>query len=286
MMEPENTGEADPQQERIGTLAKAIEILETVVMSEQPITASAVSGQLGFAKPTTHRIVSNLREFGLLSREAGQNPGLVEGERLIRLAIAVLQSSMRHGHRHAILEDLTRVTGESCCLGVMTGGRVVTVDAAESSAQLALRVQVGRPFPLHCTALGKTYLGLMRDSLRRRYLGNRLLRRYTANTLADNDALRLELERIRARGGVAIDNQEFVEGAVCLSVPVFSGDGKVIAALSLAAPEARWSVNTIESHLPRLKNAASQLAESLEASAFDSEVNRAVGDPVRRMVPG
>lgn len=277
-MEPQQSSDVDSQQERIGTLAKAIEILEAVILSDQPITASAVSTQLNFAKPTTHRIVSHLREFGLLSREGGQNPGLVEGERLMRLAIAVLQSAMRRGHRHAILEELTRSTGESCCLGVMSGGRVLGIDAVESQAQLALRMQVGHPLPLHCTAMGKTHLGLMRDSLRRRYVGTRLLRRYTRNTIADTDRLRTELDRVRARGGVAIDNQEFINGAVCLSVPVLSADGRLIAALALAAPEARWSIESIETHLPELESAAREIADSLESATLDDDAIPSASD--------
>jgi IclR family transcriptional regulator, acetate operon repressor len=250
--------------DRLGSLAKAIDIMEAVVTAPIPPSASGIAEQLNYAKPTAHRIVSGLREFGLLEREIG-NAGLTEGRRLITLAINVLNSASSRGPRRAILQGLVERVGETCNLGVLADGVVVYIDRVEAQWPLTLRVEPGRRVPLHCTAIGKTLLAMQPQRSRNRYLNVLELKPHTPDTIVDPARLQGELDEVRANDGLAFDNQEFLSGVICAAVPIHTRDRRLVAALGVTAPRARWSLDSARGHVPALFEAASRLGETFSS---------------------
>lgn len=244
--------------ERSSSLVKALDIVETTVREPASATTAEVAARLGLPKPTAHRIVNSLRELGFLQRESGSGR-LVEGSRLVALALDVLASATRRGPRHNILEALADETGETCNLGVMAAGQVVYIDRVETKWPLGLRFDVGSTVPIHCTAIGKMFLSQMPDRLRRKYLGTLPLTRYTENTRTDAESLEEDLERIRS-AGVSFDNCEFMSGVVCIAVPIRGRNGRTVAGLALSAPEARLTVDEARRHIPALRDVAGKLA--------------------------
>ena len=49
---------------------------------------------------------------------------------------------------------------------------------------------------------------------------------------------------------------------VCTAVPVIGRNGETLAAIAIQAPEARMNVNSARQHLPALRRAAEELAET------------------------
>ena len=88
------------------------------------------------------------------------------------------------------------------------------------------------------------------------------LTRHTATTLASRAALETELERVR-RDGHAVDAEEFVDGLVCVAVPVrAAGSDAVRCAVALQAPAARMPLAQALTLVPRLREAAVALGRS------------------------
>lgn len=243
--------------ERSGSLTKALDILEATVRQPIPSTTAELAALLGLAKPTAHRVVNSLRELGFLKREPGSSR-LIEGDRLVALALDVLASAARRGPRHNILHALAEATGETANLGVMAAGQVIYVDRVETKWPLGLRFEVGSRVPIHCTALGKMFLSHMPERQRERYLTTLPLTRYTENTHIRRQDLEADLERIRA-DGVSFDDCEFMSGVVCLAVPVRGPRGRVVAGVAISAPEARLTVEEARQHVDALQQAAEQI---------------------------
>ena len=95
---------------------------------------------------------------------------------------------------------------------------------------IRLHSEIGKRFPLHCTAMGKVLLAYS-DAATIRTITRRKLKRYTANTITDPKALRLELETVVANG-YAVDREEITRGLVCIAAPIYGVDGNVEAAIS------------------------------------------------------
>jgi DNA-binding IclR family transcriptional regulator len=63
---------------------------------------------------------------------------------------------------------------------------------------------------------------------------------------------------------VGTDNQEFIEGVVCVSVPVISDSGRVIGGIAVSAPEARVSLEEALRFVPLMRQSAARLAATFD----------------------
>ncbi len=247
-----------------GAVPKALRVLEAVATRDRPMSIAELAAALDMPQPTAHRIVGVLERLGFLAREPGRRR-IVEGRRLVGLALGAVQTAARSGAPHAILAALARKTGESCNLGVISGGNVVYVDRVESQWPLGLRFEPGSRVPLHCTAMGKLLLAQLPPPALDAQLAQAPLSRYTSTTITDGRRLRAELGRIR-RQGFSTDNQEFMSGVVCIAVPVPGRrDGEACAAVAISAAEARLTLAGVKRFLPELREAARKLSSALRA---------------------
>ncbi len=141
----------------------------------------------------------------------------------------------------------------------MAGNEVVYLDRIEAHWPLGLRFEPGSRVPLHCTAMGKTFLAHLPAGQRQRFVDTLPLKRYTRNTITIPKNLLSEIIRIRQRG-VATDNQEFISGVICVAVPIFAPTGDLCAAVALSAPESRLTLKQALRHVPALQKAANKLS--------------------------
>lgn len=241
---------------------RLMELLELLTRHAQPLALPEVIALTGWPKPTVHRMLAQLEQGGWLVREPdGRRYAMAS--RLLRLSEAALSNSAVQGVRHAVLRQLVNEIGESCNLTAMSGAEVVYLDRVESAFPLRLELRPGTRVPAHCSASGKLFLAWMAARQRRTLLDGLALTRYTAHTLTERKALEAELDTIR-REGHAVDAEEFVEGLVCVAVPVFApGQRAVRCALALQAPAARMTLAQARLQLPRLQAAAQALARTL-----------------------
>ncbi len=241
---------------------RLIELLELLSREDQAWTLPAAVAASGWPKPTVHRMLVQLEAGGWLAREPDGRHWLL-GSRAQRLGEAVLGASSRQGVRHAVLRQLVADLGESCNLTALSGAEVVYLDRVESAFPLRMELRPGTRVPLHCSASGKLFLATVPRAVRARLLDALALERHTEHTLTRREALEAELDTI-ARQGHAVDAEEYVDGLVCVAVPVRApGRRAVRCALALQAPSARLPLAAALQRLPRLREAAQALARTL-----------------------
>lgn len=245
---------------QLGAMGKAFSIIEIITRAREPLTMTAIVEASGLTKPTAHRITGMLAEMGFIERDLSRR-GYVAGERLLNLSFNTLRTSATRSFRHAILRTVSEQTGETCNFGVLAGTEVIYLDRVEAKWPLGLRFEAGSRVPAHCTAIGKLLLAELPLRERNQALSAMPLTRYTARTITDRARLDRDLEGI-SRSHVGIDNQEFMDGVVCISVPVAGADGGTIGALAVSAPEARVTLEQILAFVPAMQAAAGQLAET------------------------
>ena len=243
---------------------RLLALLEHLVAQGQPQALPEVVALTGWPKPTVHRMLAQLESGGWLQREPdGRRYALTP--RLHSLAEATLSASTQHGVRHAVLRQLVADLGESCNLTALSGAEVVYLDRVESAFPLRLELRPGTRVPIHCSASGKLFLAFLPTRQRNALLDGLSLTRHTATTLTTRAALLAELDTIR-REGYSVDAEEFVDGLVCVAVPVPAPGAKatpVRCALALQAPSARMDLGQARLQLPRLREAAQALARTL-----------------------
>ena len=243
------------------THEKALSLLETVARAGKSMPLAELASELEMPKATAHRLCSQLTELGFLARDVDERSYIV-GPRLRALAFDTCNHDSVRTLRHAVLTELVQEVGETCNFTTLDGASVLYLDRVEAPWPWRLMLESGTHVPLHCTASGKLFLGMMTPARRENLIRQITLTRMTANTLVSPEALIEECERI-AHDGYSMDREEFIPGLLAVAVPVLDTHGQVRAAIALHGPSIRLSMETALSRLPALRAAAQRMTALL-----------------------
>ena len=251
-------GERYEQLVGLGVTGKAFSVLEVVSLNPDPTMMAEIIRGTGMTKPTAHRVVNMLLDMGFLERDSF-DIGFIEGAGLVDLAYRTLAAAAPRSLRHSILQGISDEVGETCNYGVLSGGEVIYLDRVEAKWPLGLRFDAGSRVPAHCTAIGKLLLSRLPDSELPALINSMPRSAYTANTITEVQPLLSAMENIR-RDGIGTDDQEFMHGVVCVSVPVIDSSGRCLGGIAISAPEARMTLNEMLTHVSKMREAAENLA--------------------------
>jgi DNA-binding IclR family transcriptional regulator len=245
---------------------RALRILEIVAASEKAMTPTEINQHLDLPKPSIHRICLMLEREGYLQNQI-DSKGLIPGARLAKIALKMFSNNDHFKYeRHAILQNLSDEIGETCNISIPEGMEMIYYDRVETHWPFRMQMKTNARVPIYCTASGKLFLSSLSSAKRNRILSNLKIEKLTPNTITDIDELKQELKRIR-KTGIGVDNEEFMQGMIAVSVPLITSDEKFIGGLTVHAPKARLSMEDALEKIHLLKNAAKQIVESIESSA-------------------
>lgn len=205
--------------------------------------ASEISAHLGLSAPTTHHLLSTLVQEGLLRKDAYRRYEL--GAASERIAERINNHHRPAAELRFALAELARITGESCYLTAWRGDelRVVAVVEGEHAVRVAGLV-VGYTEHVHARAGARVMLAYADPAVRDAVLADYEYTSLTPSTVQSRAKLDAELERIRETG-IAHDRGAFRLGVYSISAPIVQ-EGQVRAALSLTAPDGRFSQHADE----------------------------------------
>lgn len=218
----------------MSAVQKGFQILKAVTAAPDGLSFSEIVASTDVPKATTHRLLKELIGLAALT----QNPATRRyqgGLLLASLGAAVTADYDLRRVARPHLQAMHDATGQVTTLGIRNDDVGTYLDKIEPrDFGIRLHSEIGKSFPLHCTAMGKVMLSYA-DATTIRRLTNRKLEAYTENTITDGRRLRNELAQI-ATDGYAIDREEITRGLVCIAAPVFGVDGEIAGAMSCTFP--------------------------------------------------
>jgi DNA-binding IclR family transcriptional regulator len=220
----------------MSTVEKVFQIIEQVVShQEKGLSFSGVVSRTNLPKASTHRILKSLVRMGYLRFD--HEIGRYFGD--LKLSFLGSEVTAHFDLKKYVRPDLLKLQAETkhtCHLGIRSGNVGVYLDKIESSRPFGIKLfsEVGRSFPLHCTAMGKILLAFLDPKKRKEILSGNL-EPFTLNTITDSTTLEKELKKIR-RCGYAVDREEITRGIMCVAAPVESNKGEIVAAISATFP--------------------------------------------------
>jgi IclR family pca regulon transcriptional regulator len=250
----------------VQSLAKGFRVLQAFTSHEPELTLAEVARKAGMDNATAFRLLNTLVILGYVDK--------VGNSRLFRLSLKVLDLGFHaiaradlRTHARPILRGLVGEINEAASIGVLDGSSVMYAERVQAGlTQLGVDVRIGSRVPAYSTAVGQAILAWMPRDAQLQVLRGQPLLKLTETTITDLDALLARLEQIRAMG-YALSNQETVAGLYVLAVPVLDIDGTPVAALSVAAPVHRGSLEQFKDNaLEAVLAAARQLSKSLQAT--------------------
>ncbi|MEH6826314.1 MAG: IclR family transcriptional regulator [Motiliproteus sp.] len=246
------------RREKTSSITRVLEIIEAVSRAERPLSPADLALQLDIPKPSVHRILQQLEAEGYL--QTNMRGLLMPADRLHSIALGVLYTSRFKALRQAILKKLADKVGETCGISIPDGTEMIYYDRVQTNWPLQVHLPIGSHTPVWCTASGKLYLSSLAKDRRQRIIHNLPLEKMARNTLVNPEDLESALLEI-AGNDRGIDNEEFVDGMVAVSVPIKDKDGRLFACLFTHAPILRKSLDELLEFEPLLRQAALELGE-------------------------
>ncbi len=203
---------------------------------ERPVLGIAeLAEKLRMSRPTTHRYVSTLVSLGYLAQDPSRKYRLALGA--IDLGAGLNAMGLcKHARPH--LEELAQRSGYTAELAVLDGLEILLVDRVSSSRaereKPAESVEARSRLPAYCTSMGKVLLAHLPRGLRESLILEMDLTKRGPRTITSRAALGAQLEDV-SNEGLAIDDEELLEGSCAIAAPVREESGDVIAAVGLVA---------------------------------------------------
>jgi DNA-binding IclR family transcriptional regulator len=231
------SGDTSPSyRDRNSTADRALDILTMFDDVHLVVSGTAVAERLGVARSTAYRYLQSLVAGRFLEEAPGG--GFRLGLRVLEIARLARRSYGLSEVALPAMEALVEETHETVLLTRRTGDLVVCVDRAESTRAVRISYERGSALPINAGASALVLLAWSPDDEVRRLLEVAELRRFTAATLTDVDALMERIGRIR-RLGYSITRGELDPDVVGIAAPIRDENKQVVAAVSVAALASR-----------------------------------------------
>jgi DNA-binding IclR family transcriptional regulator len=178
------------------------------------------------------------------------------GATIFRLAANIMSAWNFSKVFQPYLEELAKRCHETVFMGILDRDqRVYTiVSVIESPKSIRFSVPIGTTAPLYCTASGRLLLAHTDKEWQEAYVRETKLERLTPSTIISKKALRAELKNVLQQG-YSVSREEAVAELSGIAAPIYAPDGRVLAALAVAMPSARF-----ERDLPMLQEALLDVA--------------------------
>lgn len=221
-----------------------------------------LAASVGIDKSSAVRLLMPMREVGMV--EVDDRGRYRLGVGLLRLGQTYLERLDLRAIALPILRELTASTGETSHLVLYQHPDVVYIEKVESDSAVHMRSRVGRVEPAALTGVGRAYLAYAPRSVVDDVLSQGLPKR-TTKSITSSRAWRAELKRSRERG-FAIDDCQNEIDIRCVGAAILDRDGHPVAALSVAGPAWRLTIDRAEALGPVAAAAAAAISARLGAA--------------------
>ncbi|MFF4285211.1 IclR family transcriptional regulator [Streptomyces sp. NPDC001633] len=243
------------------TVDRALSILP--LLAEGPADLGQVADRLGVHKSTALRLLRTLHEHGLVHRQADQRYRL--GARLFALAQEAAENLDVREIAHPHLVALHEKCGHTVHLAVHEENEVLYIDKVESRYPVRMYSRIGKPVAITVAAVAKLLLADLPEAERRTLAATLDYPRYTARSTPDATAFLAELAKVREQGW-ATDLGGHEESINCVAAPVRGADGRVVAAMSVSAPNVVVSAEELLTLLPLVRRTADAISREYSGS--------------------
>lgn len=244
------------------SVVRAISVLKAFTDEHPEWSLTPLAQELGLNKATTFRLLTALESEALIMRDP-ESERYRLGPAIVTLGGRALRANSLRAVSHVELQALADKTNETASLEILHGWEALVLDEIAGSHVMSGSQSIGSRWPAHATSTGKALLAALSAEQLRQCLPDPLPR-YTAHTITNRQALLRDLEKTRQRG-YAVAREELEIGLLAIGAPLLNHDGEAVAAISIAGPTLRLTVER-EAELGHLvRDVAGRISKRLGA---------------------
>ncbi|MGH2342276.1 IclR family transcriptional regulator domain-containing protein [Segnochrobactraceae bacterium EtOH-i3] len=225
----------------IAGFAKGLAVIEVFDRGRERLTIADVARLTGLERATARRCLMTLVKTGHAEFD-GKFYQLTP--RVLRLGYSYLASAPLPRVVQPVLERLAEAIGESCSVSVLDGTEIVYVARASEKRVMSISLGAGSRLPASSASMGRVLLAALPEDEARRRVEAGARTALTPNTKVSVEAI-LEAIREARTQGYAIGDQELEIGLRSIAVPLFSSDGRVVAAMNVGGHASRLPLDRL-----------------------------------------
>ena len=240
------------------SLARGLIVIQAFTQQSPQMTISQLSIRTGLSRAAVRRCLYTLTKLGFAGAEDGSRYSL--RPRMLTLSHTYTASNTLSTAAQPILERMSATYHESFSVATLDGEQIVYIARTSVTRVMSVDLHIGSRLPAFCTSMGRVLLAYLPQDQLEAYLNRVILTQYTPRTINSVDKLRLALRNVR-RNGYALVDQEYEIGLRSIAVPVYAGNGRVVAVVNLSGHAPRIPMLEMQTRfLPPLRAAAAELS--------------------------
>lgn len=247
----------------VPALGKGLSVISFLCEASYPLSLTEIAQG---CKMNTHmalRILHTLARAGWITSESDP-PRYRLTLVPFHLASKVLHRTDLVCEAEAPLRDLWQRSGESVGLAVLDQSKVMYLLHFNSVRPISISGKVGAQYLLHCSAPGKIILAWNPPAVLEQTLSEGLERK-TRHTLTSAAKLRQDLYQVRKQG-FAIDNEEYANGGLCCSAPIFDFQARLVGAVNMSVLTLQYTLEEfLKKWSPEIITTANRISKNLGA---------------------
>ena len=244
----------------VGSLEKAFQVLEAFRDTHRTMTMAEIARAAKLDRSATQRLVHTMEQLGYVRRVAGAVYGLAP--KVLTLSYNYLRSRELIERASPYLLDISRTLGETSNLQELDGHEIVFLARFPGRHLVNVDFAVGYRLPAVFTASGRAMLSKLDPALRRELIGRTPPAPVTPYTEVDPKRLQARIAEAAEKGYAIVMNQTLV-GDISVAAAITDHHGHPIAAINVAVPTTRWTVEKAEEQLvPHVQLAATSISQA------------------------
>jgi IclR family acetate operon transcriptional repressor len=258
----------------IAVTQRVFAVLEA--LSQQPksgVPLDEITLISGLPKTTVFRLLYSMLKLGFVEQDPHTSLYSLSGK-FFELGTNALPYQRLTILARPLMQRLLLSFGESVNLAVPKLGGAIYIAVLESPKPHRVAASIGGFSFLHSTSVGKSVAAYISADEMDQQLSRHGMPPLTPTTIISRQGLEEELARVRAEG-VAVDNEENVQGIICVGGPIFASGKQPVAAMSVSGPAIRMSQN-----LPAVKTAVREAVQTISTLMGAPDEPRQVAEKI------
>lgn len=246
----------------VNALARGLAILECFGRNGTgELSLTEIARRTSLSKTTAFRLVRTLLHLGFMNQDP-ESERYYLAPRVLGLGYAVLEGMEVRELAFPYLKELSRKCGETVNMAVLDGTELVYVERLKTQQIININLHIGSRLPLYNTSMGRALIAYKPEAWLRDYIA-KLPPEAAEYSRRGGKKLR-EILRDVGEKKYAINNEDLARGLRSVATQIRNHKGEVVAAINIAVPSARVSLDELEkNYAPQLLVAAQQISAAL-----------------------
>jgi DNA-binding IclR family transcriptional regulator len=253
------------------SLDKALKLLTYFNADRRIIGLSELSRLSNIPKSTVYRLISTLQAHGFISKLSilGKDNQYKLGLQFLEYGKLVSEDLEIRKIAMPYMERLRDKVNECVQLIIRDNDEAMYIEKLECTQNIRLYTRTGRRAPLYGGACPRAILTFLPDDEIERILSSVALVKYTEGTIVNKEELIELIKRDRQRG-YTISFGELEWETVAIGAPIFDHMGSVVASISVAGPDNRFT----EKEIPYITDELLKITKDISNALGYNEAKR------------